>query len=331
MSRIRPAARATLQDTDTGAKEKPTMETRFEGISQALQLFFRGEVPQAELWRRITRMKSAMTERALDHPDRSWPSAIAVLELIDLLLHPAFPAVAPDPVLRVLHRIEERVRRGQSNIARQVLPLIFSQLGHLRLCALQNPLEGTQPESPPRVDSLEPPSIPGVDGPEESGSGGFEDQWVDVGLLRSVHADPNPNDVLFEEQIKLIPFSVFTQRFFYGVLPELLGGAFDDEPGFPPLAREDAFFYHPENDQAIVIVERHPRLATPPCSFRYFIGETGLAEIVLDVPRIGKRELLFAAQLFCLRNSVRRATLDGRRVVGFAPGSQPKGPQPDGA
>ena len=43
----------------------------------------------------------------------------------------------------------------------------------------------------------------------------------------------------------------------------------------------------------------------------YFVGPDGLAEVVLDVDRIDSEALAAAVRLFCLRNRIRRAVLDG--------------------
>ncbi len=44
---------------------------------------------------------------------------------------------------------------------------------------------------------------------------------------------------------------------------------------------------------------------------RYLSDGDGIAEIVLDVPAIGRAEVRYAAKLFCLANRVRRCELDG--------------------
>jgi hypothetical protein len=77
---------------------------------------------------------------------------------------------------------------------------------------------------------------------------------------------------------------------------------------------EDSFPYHPENDQASFLRSSFPSLAGSGPSFEYWIDDAGFAEVVLDAPRIGREEVLFATRLFCLRNGIRRANLDGRRI-----------------
>ena len=240
---------------------------------------------------------------------RSRAAAITTLDLLDVLLTPAFPRLADSSLKTICSLFEQRLRRGDVAVARRCVPYILRELGHLRLYAVGNPLMATE-------RSFEP-------------SPGYEEHWVDVGLLRSLQAAPNGQDIHLEETVALIPFSVFTAEFFYGDLPDVLDEELgrDGEPvasgNMPPLWRDDEFYYHPENDQAIPLRERHPQLREQAPAFQYFVDTTGLAEIVLDVPRIGRRALRFAAQLFCLRNGVRRATLDGRLVAG-APRTPPR-------
>jgi hypothetical protein len=240
---------------------------------------------------------------------RSRAVALTALELLDVLLTPAFPRLADESLKAICSLFEQRLRRGDMAVARRCVPYILRELGHLRLYAVGNPLMASE-----RSFDASP---------------GYEEHWIDVGLLRSLQAAPNGQDIHLEETIAMIPFSVFTAEFFYGDLPDVLDEELgrDGEPtapsGMPPLWRDDEFYYHPENDQAIPLLERHPQLRDQAPTFQYFVGTTGLAEIVLDVPRIGRRALRFAAQLFCLRNGVRRATLDGRLVAG-APRTPPR-------
>jgi hypothetical protein len=108
---------------------------------------------------------------------------------------------------------------------------------------------------------------------------------------------------------------VFTSAFFRRDLPGILSAVTQAAE----LAwSRDAFNYHPENDQATFLIERHPRLLRCPVRFHYYVDDAGLAEIVIDAPSLGRRELSFATRLFCLQNAVRAATLDGKRISAAA-------------
>ena len=126
-------------------------------------------------------------------------------------------------------------------------------------------------------------------------------QWVDVGLAGTTG-----------DAIRLIPLSIFTRRFFRDELPGIVSDA------SARLGTErcgcDRFAYHPENNQAISLLERYPNLRRIPVTFQYFIDENGLAEIIIQAQEIRREHVRFAVRLFCLQNEVERAMLDDHRV-----------------
>jgi hypothetical protein len=127
------------------------------------------------------------------------------------------------------------------------------------------------------------------------------DQWADIGWRSAA-----------DGRIFLIPLCILTRDQFRRRIPDVLSGLRARDGVLPP--DEDTFPYHPENDQASLLREAFPELTASGPVFEYWIDGAGLAEVVLDAPRIGRDEVLFATRLFCLRNGVRRATLDGRRI-----------------
>ena len=127
------------------------------------------------------------------------------------------------------------------------------------------------------------------------------DQWADIGWRSAAGG-----------RIFLIPLCILTRDQFRRRIPDVLSGLRARDGVLPP--DEDTFPYHPENDQAPLLRESFPALAASGPSFEYWIDGAGLAEVVLDTPRIGRDEVLFATRLFCLGNGVRKATLDGRRI-----------------
>jgi hypothetical protein len=127
------------------------------------------------------------------------------------------------------------------------------------------------------------------------------DQWADIGW-RSASSG----------RIFLIPLCILTRDHFRRRIPDVLSGLSARNGVLSP--EEDTFPYHPENDQAPFLRETFPSLTASGPAFEYWIDGAGLAEVVLDTPRIGSDEVFFATRLFCLRNGVRGATLDGRRI-----------------
>ena len=332
------------------------MNLKLKNIAAELDSFLAGRLRVGQLRRRLDRLSERLEDAAASDASRNSTdgldlggepahhrheasreeqavcrtraAALTTLELLDLVLTPAFPRLSEQSLKTICRLVEERLRREDVAVARRCVPQILRELGHLRLFAVGNPLTTREPPY-----GTEPPYE--TESPYEKGPD-YDEHWIDVGLLRSLQAAPNGQDIYLEETVALIPFSVFTAEFFYGDLPDVLDeelgrdrgeaalGARGETAsgGVPPLWRDDEFYYHPENDLAIPLHERYPQLKAQAPAFQYFVGTTGLAEIVLDVPRIGRRALRLAAQLFCLRNGVRRATLDGRLVAG-APRSPP--------
>jgi len=229
------------------------------------------------------------TVNADGSPGKTSSSASALvptLKVLSFLLDPRHTA----PLLKTrcsLLRVKRHLDAGRPVPLRQFLPSLFRDMGTLRFCVVENPLQF----------SLD-----------------VRDHWVDVGLTGPATSD-----------IRLIPLSIFTRSFFLRELPGIVEerGGSDDPVGLElERARGDRFCYHPENDQAIPLRERFPRLGRIPLEFHYFVDVTGLAEIVIDAARITKEHIRFAAKLFCLQNGVRRAMLDGRRVAVCSCGSR---------
>ncbi len=258
-----------------------SVASELKGLGSRIGLFLSGGVPREEISLWVQCLHALVTSSGFEACGTPDPAAGPTLRLLSLLLDSHHPA----PLIKVrsaLLRIKKCLEEHRHVPLRTFLPSVFRDMGPLKLCVLENPL----------AYSL------GVLSPD------VEDKWVDVGLT-------GPDG----DEVRLIPFSVFTRRFFLAELPDLMteidaiSCSADVE-----RARGDCFCYHPENNQAIPLKERYPALRHAPLGFQYFVDETGLAEIVLDAPAIGREELLFAARLFCLQNEVRRAKLDGRRV-----------------
>ncbi len=117
---------------------------------------------------------------------------------------------------------------------------------------------------------------------------GIASQWADLALATSPlgGGEPDPEDCWFT------PLAVCTRDLWVETPPE------------GPWA-------HPENDRMHSLREQFPQLDLDTDEPMYFVGPDGLAELVLDVERIDEGILRSAARLFCLRNRVRRCTLDG--------------------
>ena len=113
-----------------------------------------------------------------------------------------------------------------------------------------------------------------------------------------------------EDEIRLVPFSLFTRQFFHLELPRIMA-ELDEES----WAGKDQFHYHPENNVAIPLCERRPSLRAVYPAFDYFIDEQGLAEIVIDAESLQFPEILFATRVFCLHNGIRQVTLNGNAVA----------------
>lgn len=181
-----------------------------------------------------------------------------------------------------LLRIKKHLDTGRPVPMRTFLPSLFRDLGTLRFKVLESPLEF---------------------------SPAARDHWIDIGLTGMSY-----------DEVRLTPLSIFTRRFFWSDLRDVVA-----EKGDPldlERVRGDRFCYHPENDQSLSLRERFPLIARIPVRFQYFVDETGLAEIVFDSATLTRSHVRLAAKLFCLQNGVRRAMLDGRRMLVCSGGSR---------
>jgi ABC-type amino acid transport substrate-binding protein len=223
---------------------------------------------------------------------RARPVASTLVGLLSVLLDPRRGA-PPAKIERTLKRVRSWIEEGEP-APRDFLPTVLRDvlqaIGEVRLGTMASPV---------------PFSFAGA-----ARDADWHGWWVDVGLL-SAH----------EENVTLIPFSVFTAGFFRRELPAMLS-RIAESTRFA-WVRRDAFHYHPENDQAVFLRERFPLLAEAGPPFHYYVDDAGLAEIVLEVPAISAREVRFASRLFCLRNGVGAATLDGKPVPGAGRSTSP--------
>jgi hypothetical protein len=265
------------------ATEFLAIDLKPRDLACQLQLYLDGRLPLERIYGWLMGLHGIVTSRYYESSSVSHPAIATTLRLLSLLLDPGYPA--PHHKLKQsLERIHGWLRANKPVPARTFLRRIFSDMGAVRLCVLENPL---------------------------AFSADLRRQWVDVGL-RSLPGG----------SVRLIPISIFTRAFFQRELPELLSriesvGHLEWSLNFSrPVS--DSFCYHPENNQAISLKERFPYLRRCPIDFRYYVDPSGLAEIVLDTPAIHHRQILFAVKLFCLQNRVRRAILDGRAVSGKA-------------
>jgi len=73
----------------------------------------------------------------------------------------------------------------------------------------------------------------------------------------------------------------------------------------------DGAWGHPENDRMHLIREEFPHLDLEEFDPMYFVGPDGIAEIALATDQIDEAALRTAVRLFCLKNRIRRCTIDG--------------------
>lgn len=255
-------------------EDLPGIDVRPRIVARQLGRHLAGTLDRSDLFRWVTHLHRIVTSRWYEPLAAPSPALGAALNLLSFLLDPGYPT-GEETVRGPLGRIQACLDSNRPVPARTFLPGVFRRMGPLELCIIENPV---------------------------SFSLDLRSQWVDVGL-------PSSNG----EDIRLVPFSIFTRTFFQDRLPAMMSRLCG--PGAEDWAGIDRFYYHPENDQAIPLKERHPALGRSAVEFQYFIDESGLAEIVLDAAAIRRREVLFAARLFCLQNGVRSATLNGRRVA----------------
>jgi hypothetical protein len=115
-----------------------------------------------------------------------------------------------------------------------------------------------------------------------------EDLWADVALVTTPQTMAAPS----AEECWFIPLAVCTRELWLENPPE-------------------GVWAHPENDRMHSLRDQFPDLDLEEYEPMYFVGPDGLAEVVLDVERIDTAGLEAAVRLFCLRNRVRCALLDG--------------------
>jgi hypothetical protein len=242
-------------------------------VARELRLYLDGGLSHEKILRWVSHIHGIVTSLSYESSTVSNPALGATLRLLSILLDSRLPA-PEGRRKRSIARLHRWIAENRPVPMRSFLPTIFRDMGALRLRSLENPL---------------------------SFSTALRRHWVDVGLVVSSNDD-----------VRLIPFSVFTRRFFQEEMPDLISSI--SGPGGSDWPRGDSFYYHPENDQAISLKERFPALCRLPTAFQYFVDESGLAEIVLEKRALRRRDLLLAAQLFCLQNRVRFARLDGRKV-----------------
>ena len=276
------------------------MQIRLQDVADLVCRYLNDAPDRAGLLRATLRLRRRILDGELDVEDLSTGALVSTLSFLEFILEPnEYGTLSDERLGEILERIVARLRIGEGALLRRFLPTLFREFGNLRFVAVENPLAEST----------------------DNWHHEFRDQWIDVGLLKRQSRAPRR---FSSAQLTFIPLSVFTGEFFYAQLPELLDSGPTAEPetstgkeefGLPAGFCRDPFYYHPENDQAHFLLERYPRLGTSHFAFQYFVDEAGLAEIVLDTDRIGPAELEFSLRLFCLRNGVRRATLDGRCVV----------------
>ncbi len=251
-------------------------------VARKLSLFLNGKIARDEMSLWVNCAHSIVTSDRVHQFSPQWDNDTRAsagsglgptLRLLSFLFDPQH--TAPQFKIRsTLFRILRHLNASQAVPLRGFLPSLFRDMGMLRFFVVANP---------PHF-SLEAPN-----------------QWVDVGLAGTTGDD-----------IRLIPLSIFTRRFFHDELPGIVSDA-SARLGTERCAC-DRFAYHPENNQAISLLERYPDLNRIPVTFQYFIDENGLAEIIIQAQEIRREHVRFAVKLFCLQNEVGRAMLDDHHV-----------------
>ena len=269
-------------------------------LSGKILLYLNGKLGRPVLLRWVDGLHAIVTSRSYPEVNPPVQGLAATLAVVSILLD----AAALPGIRGCLEKVHGWLEEGKTVPLRRFLPRVFRDMGSLRLCVLENPL---------------------------SFSSTSKEQWIDVGLCSTraegdaesqddrgeggLEEGPRESWCCRRTSMKIIPFSVFTRRFFKEELPAIISGISRVNESRPlDSATGDRFYYHPENNQAILLKERFPALRDGPVDFSYYVDEAGLAEIVIEAPAIDRELLRFAAGLFCLLNGVRRATLDGIRV-----------------
>jgi hypothetical protein len=260
-------------------REIEEIEPAAADVARQIRLFLDGSLSreEASIW--FHRVYGIVTSPAFESPTVARPVAATLLGLVGSLFEPDHPAPRARRSLAKIRSWLEGVPLAPArDLVPRILGEVFRSSSTIRLVTLESPLEFSA-----------------------ESSGRWAGQWVDVAWKNHRKGS-----------IRLIPFSIFTARFFRRDLPGIVSRIVQSTE--LTWVRDDPFCYHPENDQATLLAERHPWLLACPFQFHYYVDDAGLAEVVIDAPSIGRREATFAARLFCLRNSVRSASLDGRRI-----------------
>jgi hypothetical protein len=263
-----------------------------------LRSYLEGAANGKEIARWVTQLLSIFSSRHYEDSGVSYPAMGRTLGLILLLIAAdcscrQLASRTDDSAARTRRCLELALKallRGRPLPARSILRHFFRAQGTVHLSTLEPPIP---------LPAARP-------------------QWLDLGMRccpgEAVALDSPEAGADFDAaRVRLIPLSVFTRGFFRDVIPELLAGT-ESAAESGAAAREDRFHYHPENDKMIALRERHPALRVEAERVQYFVDSSGLAEVVIDRPALGKRELLLAAKIFCLFNGVRSGTLDGGSI-----------------
>jgi hypothetical protein len=271
-------------------------------VARQLGLHLEGRLSREDAFLWFHRVYGMVTSPAFEASTEARPAAATLLGLVAALLDPEHPAPSARrrrSLARVRSWLEEgagAARYSHDPARYSHDPARYSHDPAPRILIQRILGEVFRASSPVRLTTLGSP----LDFSAEA-SNRWSGQWVDVAWRN-----------FRDGRVRLIPFSVFTATFFRHELPGIVSRI--AQSAELTWVRDDPFYCHPENDQAILLAERHPWIVECPLRFHYYIDDAGLAEIVIDAPAIGRREAAFAAGLFCLRNSIASATLDGRRI-----------------
>lgn len=278
-------------------------------VARRIAAYLDGEIGHAELTRWLDQLRELITAphyRTSRHFSPQLGSTLhTVSTALEIFHAPEGTSSAtgdiPTAARECLSRLATRLESGRAAPCRRFLPFVFRHAGPLRLCVLENPLARATERSC---------------------------QWFDIGLLqrtgprttsRGPRKDGNDASRIVahlggEDQVRLIPFSLFTRQFFRLELPRIMAELNEES-----WSSKDQFHYHPENNAAIRLREKRPSLQVVYPAFDYFIDDQGLAEIAIDVENLQFSEILFATRVFCLHNGVRQVTLNGNAVALHGP------------
>jgi hypothetical protein len=277
----------------------------YRHVARRLAAYLEGELDHAELTRWIDQLREIIAAphyRTSRHFSPRLKSTLGTISTALAIFRGPAGATSsagdiPAAARACLSDLAARLESGRSAPCRIFIPYVLRHAGTLRLRVLESPLARATERAC---------------------------QWFDVGMLphsgsRSMHrgrhepASAPPRAAAgrgVEDEIRLIPFSLFTRQFFHRELPRIMA-ELDEES----WTGKDQFHYHPENNVAIPLCERRPSLRAVYPAFDYFIDEQGLAEIVIDAESLQLPEILFATRVFCLHNGIRQVTLNGNAVA----------------